>query len=266
MPSFVYIRLIGFTAGTLLQLFWMVVILGYRRQRNFERVFFLLSVALFFFYSGSLLALNAQIYYSDPPALLTAFAKTSLCAGLCFLPPLFIHLHLDYAETRGMLPGGRLNRTLLVAAYAPALYFVLRTYPLIVSSPGFDFLVPGNALGQSLPLGRGESDGVLVSQLAGRRFCDWCGASDSVARGRRWVTARAVQCREHCVGLAGHTAFGGPDISGPTIQFFADRAAKELDVCGFGDFFGFALSGFGSPGRHMAGPGNSAGSVGGGPA
>jgi len=148
MPSFVYIRLIGFTAGTLLQLFWMVVILGYRRQRNFERVFFLLSLALFFFYSGSLLALNAQIYYSDPPALLTAFAKTLLCAGLCFLPPLLIHLHLEYAETRGMLPGGSLKRTLLVAAYAPALYFVLRTYPLIVSSPGFDFLVPGNALGR----------------------------------------------------------------------------------------------------------------------
>src|SRR5712671_6990797 len=148
MPSFVYIRLIGFTAGTLLQLCWMVVILGYRRQRNFERVFFLLSVALFSFYSDSLLALNAQIYYSDPPALLTAFAKTLLCAGLCFLPPLLVHLHLEYAETRGMLPGGNLKRTLLVAAYAPALYFVLRTYPLIVSSPGFDFLVPGNALGR----------------------------------------------------------------------------------------------------------------------
>src|SRR5712672_2525890 len=148
MPSFVDIRLIGFTAGTLLQLFWMVVILGYRRQRNFERVFFLLSLALFFFYSGSLLALNAQIYYSDPPALLTAFAKTLLCAGLCFLPPLLIHLHLEYAETRGMLPEGSLKRTLLVAAYAPALYFVLRTYPLIVTSPGFDFLVPGNALGR----------------------------------------------------------------------------------------------------------------------
>src|SRR5260370_22710913 len=47
-----------------------------------------------------------------------------------------------------MLPGGSLKRTLLVAAYAPALYFVLRTYPLVVSSPGFDFLVPGNALGR----------------------------------------------------------------------------------------------------------------------
>jgi signal transduction histidine kinase len=148
MPKLVYIRLIGFTAGTLLQLFWMVVILGYRRQRNFERVFFLLSLALFFFYAGSLLALNDQIYYSEPPALLTAFAKTLLCAGLCFLPPLLIHLHLEYAETRRMLPGGTLKRTLLIAAYAPALYFVLRTYPLLVNSPGFDFLVPGNALGR----------------------------------------------------------------------------------------------------------------------
>src|SRR6266853_1288358 len=148
MPSFVYVRLIGFTAGTLLELFWMVVILGYRRQRNFERVFFLLSVVLFFFYSGSLLALNAQIYYSEAPALLTAFAKTLLCAGLCFLPPLLIHLHLEYAETRGMLSAGTLKRTLLIAGYAPALYFVLRAYPLLANSPGFDFLVPGNALGR----------------------------------------------------------------------------------------------------------------------
>src|SRR5713226_10554172 len=101
--AFLYIRLIGYTAGTLLMLFWMVVILGYRRQRNFERVFFFLSLALFLFYGGSLLVLNAQIYYAEAPALLTAFAKTVLCAGLCMLPPLLIHLHLEYAETREML-------------------------------------------------------------------------------------------------------------------------------------------------------------------
>jgi signal transduction histidine kinase len=148
MPSLVYVRLIGFTAGTLLQLFWMVVILGYRRQRNFERVFFFLSLALFFFYAGSLLALNDQIYYAEPPALLTAFAKTLVFAGLCFLPPLLIHLQLEYAETRGLLAGGYLKRTLLLAAYAPVVYFALRTYPLLANSPTFDFLVPGNALGR----------------------------------------------------------------------------------------------------------------------
>src|ERR1700753_2774729 len=98
MDSIIYLRLIGLTAGTLLMLFWMVVILGYRRQRNFERVFFFLCLALFLFYAGSLLALNAQIYYAQPPLLLTTFAWTVLALGLIFLPPLVVHLHMEYAD------------------------------------------------------------------------------------------------------------------------------------------------------------------------
>ncbi len=148
MGSLLYIRLIGYTAGTLLQLFWMVVILGYRRQRNFERVFFFLCLALFFFYGGSLLALNAQIHYTEPPALLTAFAKTVLCAGLLMLPPLLIHLHWEYADTRDLLRSRTVKRVVLFAAYAPALYIALKVYPLLATSPGFDFLIPGNALGR----------------------------------------------------------------------------------------------------------------------
>jgi signal transduction histidine kinase len=152
MGWLVYVRLIGFTFGTLLQLFWMVVILGYRRQRNFERVFFFLCLALFFFYGGSLLALNAQIHYSAPPPLLTAFAKILLCAGLCLLPPLLIHLHFEYAETRGMLRRRAFKRSVLLASYVPVMYFGLRAYPVLASSPGFDFLVPGNALGRGYGL------------------------------------------------------------------------------------------------------------------
>jgi signal transduction histidine kinase len=148
MSSLVYVRLIGFTAGTLLQLFWMVVILGYRRQRNFERVFFFVCLALFFFYAGSLLALNAQIYYAEPPALLTAFANTLLCAGLCFLPPLLIHLHFEYAETRGLLRSRSVKRLVLFATYTPVLYFALHVYPLLANSPTFDFLTPGSVLGR----------------------------------------------------------------------------------------------------------------------
>jgi signal transduction histidine kinase len=148
MGSLVYFRLIGFTAGTLLQLFWMVVILGYRRQRNFERLFFFLCLALFFFYSGSLLSLNAQIYYSLPPPLLQSSAITLLCMGLCLLPPLLVHLHFEFAETRELLAGHTLKRILLLAAYAPIVYFMLRYFPRIVTSQGFDFLIPGNALGR----------------------------------------------------------------------------------------------------------------------
>src|SRR5215469_7198408 len=113
MSVLLYVRLIGYTAGTLLMLFWMVVILGYRRQRNFERVFFFLCLALFFFYGGALRAVNALIHDVVPPPLLTAFAKTLLCAGLCFLPPLLIHLHFEYADTRGMLKSRILKRTAL---------------------------------------------------------------------------------------------------------------------------------------------------------
>ena len=168
MGSLVYIRLIGYTAGTLLQLFWMVVILGYRRQRNFERVFFLLCLALFFFYGGSLLVLNAQIYYLAPPVLLQSFAVILLCAGLCLLPPLLIHLHLEFAETRGMLRSRPLKRVGLLAAYAPVFYFALRVYPALAASAGFDFLVPGNALGRGYGIWLGL--GMLISGWWEMRF------------------------------------------------------------------------------------------------
>ncbi|HYT23152.1 MAG TPA: ATP-binding protein [Candidatus Polarisedimenticolia bacterium] len=147
MGSLLYVRLIGYTAGTLLQLFWMVVILGYRRQRNFERVFFFLCLALFFFYGGSLLALNAQIHYPMPPPALQAFAGALLYIGLCTLPPILIHLHLEYATTRGLLKKSDTKRVILLAAYAPIVFFGMRVYPLLANNPGLDLLAPGRALG-----------------------------------------------------------------------------------------------------------------------
>src|ERR1700740_3004325 len=107
MASLIYVRLIGLTAGTLVQLFWMVVILGYRRQRNFERVFFFLCPALFLFYSGSLLVLNAQIHYGEPPSGLREFTIAIITAGVCLVPPLLLQLHMEYAETRGLLKNKR---------------------------------------------------------------------------------------------------------------------------------------------------------------
>jgi signal transduction histidine kinase len=153
MPTLLYIRLIGFTAGTLLMLFWMVVILGYRRQRNFERVFFFLCLALFLFYGGSLLALNAQIYYLQPPPLLTAFAWTILSAGLCFAPALLIHLHLEYASTRSLTPGtdgssGRWKRLALTLCYALVVLLAIKAYRGLAFAQGFDFLLPANSFGK----------------------------------------------------------------------------------------------------------------------
>src|SRR5262249_10208519 len=147
MGLLLYLRLIGHTAGTLLMLFWMVVILGYRRQRNFERVFFFLCLALFLFYGGLLLALNAPIYYSQSPPLLTTFAWTVLCAGLCFTPALLIHLHLEYATVSGRLNRPYLKRFALTFCYALVALFAIRAYPGLALAQGPDFVLPASSFG-----------------------------------------------------------------------------------------------------------------------
>jgi signal transduction histidine kinase len=152
MGSLVYVRLIGYTAGTLLQLFWMVVILGYRRQRNFERVFFFLCLALFLFYAGSLLALNSQIHYLQPPVGLNQFAIVIICAGLCTLPALLLHLHIEYAETRGMLRVKRWKWAVLFLFYAACFHLAYHRIPILLQEPHFNFLVPGSSLGDGFAI------------------------------------------------------------------------------------------------------------------
>src|SRR5229473_1202854 len=146
MGPLLYIRLIGYTAGTLLQLFWMVVILGYRRQRNFERVFFFLCLSLFLFYAGSLLALNSQIHYLQPPVGLNQFAIVIISTGLCMLPALLLHLHMEYAETRGMLKVKRWKWAVLFLFYAASFHLAYHRIPLLLQEPHFNFVVPGSSL------------------------------------------------------------------------------------------------------------------------
>jgi len=161
MSSLVYVRLIGFTAGTLLQLFWMVVIVGYRRQRNFERVFFFLSLALFLFYAGSLLALNTAIYYLEPPNLVGEFAITIVSLGLLLMPALLLHLHLEYAETRGLLRVTAWKRAVLFLFYAAAAHLAYHRIPLLLHDAHFNFFAPGSSLGKGF---------AIVLALA----CAWC--------------------------------------------------------------------------------------------
>jgi signal transduction histidine kinase len=162
MDAFLYIRLIGYTAGTLLQLFWMVVILGYRRQRNFERVFFFLCLALFFFYGGSLLALNSQIYYQQPPEALRDFATAVISVGLCFVPALLMHLHMEYAQTRGLLTQTAWKRAVLILFYFAGAHFAMRRIPILIQEGRFDYVVPGRSLGEGFAM-------LLAVALA------WCG-------------------------------------------------------------------------------------------
>ena len=161
MDWLLYLRLIGYTWGTLIELFWMVVILGYRRQRNFERVFFFLCLAFFLFYGGSLLAINSEIHYPQPPAGVESFAIVIISAGLCMSPALLLHLHMEYADTRGLLQVKEWKRGVLALFYLAGLHLAFHRIPLLLQVGSFDFIGPGNSLGTGFAI-------VLAVALA------WC--------------------------------------------------------------------------------------------
>jgi signal transduction histidine kinase len=139
MRWLLYLRLFTLTAGTLLPFFWMVVILGHRRQRNFERIFFFLCLALTCFFGTSLLALNAQLFYGTPPVALQRFAWVFLCLGLWFTPPLLVHLHAEYAWLRELLTSAKRKYLWLAIAWLPAIVLSPFLVSAIRRGARFDF-------------------------------------------------------------------------------------------------------------------------------
>ncbi|MGD0425658.1 MAG: ATP-binding protein [Candidatus Acidiferrales bacterium] len=99
MPSLFYIRLISLTAGTLIYLFLLALILGHRRPRLFERLLFFLILSLFLIYAGGLLEINALMQYGSLPYPTRLFCWVLHVLGLAFLPALLLHVHLEYLPT-----------------------------------------------------------------------------------------------------------------------------------------------------------------------
>jgi signal transduction histidine kinase len=125
----------------------MVVILGHRRQRNFERIFFFLCLALTCFFGSSLLALNAQLFYGTPPPGVLRFAWTFLCLGLWFVPPLVVHLHAEYASLRHLIQSSRQKYLWLALAWLPAVIVALDLGRAVRLERGFDLERPTHLLG-----------------------------------------------------------------------------------------------------------------------
>jgi len=98
VPSLFYIRLISSTAGTLVYLFLLALILGHRRPRFFERILFFLILSLFLIYAGGLLKINAQIAYGSPPEVTLRFAEMLEMVGVLLVFPLTVHAHFKYRE------------------------------------------------------------------------------------------------------------------------------------------------------------------------
>jgi signal transduction histidine kinase len=147
MPWLLDLRLIVFTAGTLLPFFWMVVILGHRRQRRLERIFFFLCLALTCFFGSSLLALNGQLFYATPPPALLRFAWVFLSLGLWLAPSLLLDLHAEFASLRGLFRASSSRAFWLALAYLPGMALLPRLFAALGSPEAVDFERPARALG-----------------------------------------------------------------------------------------------------------------------
>src|SRR5271154_2446014 len=99
LPSLFYIRLISLTAGTLVYLFLLALILGHRRPRLFERLLFFLMLSLFLLYAGGLLEINALMQDGAPSQGARWFANVLVAVGMLFLSPLIWHAHVEYVRT-----------------------------------------------------------------------------------------------------------------------------------------------------------------------
>jgi signal transduction histidine kinase len=186
VPSLFYIRLISLTAGTLVYLFLLALILGHRRPRLFERLLFFLNLSLFLIYAGGLLEINASIQYASPPYATRLFYSILHDLGMAFLAALLVHVHFVYVRS---IQGRKLPRwcgIFVWLLYAFPFISVLETAFILRHLPVFSFpavlswLASGGAEDLPLVVLLCAVVDFLVAKsakdLVGRKFFVWLGA------------------------------------------------------------------------------------------
>jgi signal transduction histidine kinase len=185
-----YARLIGFTAGTLVYLFLLALILGHRRPRLLERLLFFLMLSLFLLYAGALLEMNALIQYVTPPDATRYFYEGLQALGMFLLLPLIWHTHFAYGGQVRKSPPGVFGRL-----------FVLLFYLFSVCELGMGIRFVWSGLGEyRLPFvlgffwkaGRGFLPAIALLDAV-FEFRDWRKARDGVER-RLFVCLFTVSC------------------------------------------------------------------------
>jgi signal transduction histidine kinase len=148
-----YTRLIAFTAGTLVYLLLLALVLGHRRPRTFERLLFFLLLGLFLIYAGNLLEANSALQNGAwQRSSITRIIFEGLEAlGFLLLVPLVWHVHYSYrrqisgpVRIPGSLPA-YFARPVLVVFYLLAGY-ILAGDVAIFFLPNF----PGVGMGMRL--------------------------------------------------------------------------------------------------------------------
>ncbi|HEV2490564.1 MAG TPA: ATP-binding protein [Candidatus Acidoferrales bacterium] len=132
---------------------------------------FFLVLALFLFYAGALLGVNAGIHYAAPPAATEVFANCLLLAGLVLLPGLLVHAEVEYAAMAGARQASSIQKLLAIAFYLPFIYFGARVLPRLITSHGLEFLWTRSqdAMFFGLWLGLALAVGTAMEIQVGRR-------------------------------------------------------------------------------------------------
>jgi signal transduction histidine kinase len=137
LPSLFYIRLIALTAGTLVYLFLLALILGHRRPRLLERLLFFLNLSLFLIYAGALLEMNSAIEYGSPPGATRLFYSLLEGGGIAFLPALLVHAHFVYIQTVKRRAISRFCWAVVGLLYVYPFVHVLGSLFIVRHLPGF---------------------------------------------------------------------------------------------------------------------------------
>lgn len=249
MPALFYVRLIAFTAGALLFLFLVALIVGHRRPRRFERVLFFLILSLFFFYSGALLAANAAIHYVIPPVSTATLAMGLALCGLGFLPGLLVHAEVEYAGVARAVRIGAWQKTLVTTFYLPTVFFLARIAPQILARPGLDVLWAGGfpaafyGIWLSLALAAGAWFEVRASDASddpsSRRLHILLGAIFGILAALVFYTyglgalhtSSALENLGTLVIVAGFDSGSGAGLLRAALQLSADRHATQFGLC-----------------------------------
>ena len=176
-----YARLISFTAGTLVYLFLLALILGHRRPRKFERLLFFLVLSLFLIYAGNLLQANSVLQFG--PWQLSSVAQNISegleALGFLLLVPLVWHVHYAYRrQVTGPVripgaPAAYFSRPVLVVFYLLAGWMLVAGIGMFVEfsfpefGPGvrlFNALRPLVEFGQHLVPVLGVCDAIFEFQ------------------------------------------------------------------------------------------------------
>jgi len=170
-----------------LALFLLVMILGYRRPRSFERILFLVAVAQLLYFCGVLLGLNTELYYPFPPTGTLSFALALVLVSAGALPGLIVHLHAEYfREQRGSAEASWLTFA-IAAGYLPVVWlltavpqflfdpkFGARLWPGVPAARVFDLWLGGSLLASGmfqLAFLRGATGPRYFHRIMGGVFC-----------------------------------------------------------------------------------------------